>query len=70
MVRTAIAVVLLATLATGCLRVKPHQRQTLARPDMIIGSDAELRGGESHARSYREGSSGGGEAKAGGCGCT
>ena len=41
-----------------------HQRQTLARPDMMIGSDAEIRGGESHARSYREGSSGGGEAKA------
>jgi hypothetical protein len=36
---------------------------------MVIGADAELRGGESHARSYREGSSGGGEAKAGGCGC-
>ncbi|MBK9032123.1 MAG: DUF4266 domain-containing protein [Myxococcales bacterium] len=56
-------------LTTGCLRVKPHERQTLARPDMVIGSDAELRTGESHARSYREGSSGGGEAKAGGCGC-
>lgn len=56
-------------LATGCLRVKPHQRQVLARPDMTIGSDGELRAGESHARSYREGSSGGGAAKAGGCGC-
>jgi len=68
-VRTALTVVLLTTLATGCMRVKPHQRQTLARPDMVIGADAEIRGGESHARSYREGSSGGGEAKAGGCGC-
>lgn len=64
------AVVAACALAlTGCFRVKPHQRQTLARPDMVIGADGELRAGESHARAYREGSSGGGEAKAGGCGC-
>lgn len=68
MVRFAVVIVI-AALATGCLRVKPHQRQTLARPDMVIGADAELRTGEAHARAYREGSSGGGEAKAGGCGC-
>jgi Domain of unknown function (DUF4266) len=63
------AIVILCLLASGCLRVLPHQRQILARPDMVIGGDGELRSGESHARSYREGSSGGGEAKAGGCGC-
>ena len=63
------ALLLVVVLASGCLRVKPHQRQVLARPDMTIGSDGELRAGESHARSYREGSSGGGAAKAGGCGC-
>lgn len=61
----AIALVLM----TGCVRVKPHERQTLARPDMTIGTDGELRAGEEHARAYREGSSGGGEAHAGGCGC-
>jgi hypothetical protein len=64
--RFSIAVLLLAG---GCLRVQPHQRETLSRPDMTIGSDAEIRAGETHARSYREGSSGGGAAKAGGCGC-
>ena len=41
-------------LTTGCMRVKPYQRQTLARPDMVVGGDSEIRGGEAHA---------------GGCGC-
>ena len=63
------ALVLCAACTGACVRVLPHQRQTLARPDMIIGADGALRAGEDHARSYREGSSGGGEAHAGGCGC-
>ena len=69
--RRVISIAVLASVASlaGCVRVRPHERQTLARPDMVIGSDEALRGGAAHARSYREGSSGGGEAKAGGCGC-
>ncbi len=63
------AITISLVLVSGCVRVMPHQRQILARTDMVIGSDEDLRRGESHARSYREGSSGGGEAKAGGCGC-
>lgn len=69
MLRRIVLVVLVAATAAGCFRVRPHQRQTLARPDMVMGSDGELRAGEAHARAYREGSVGGGEAHAGGCGC-
>ncbi|MEZ4404007.1 MAG: DUF4266 domain-containing protein [Kofleriaceae bacterium] len=69
MLRTAIVFTMALASVGGCVRVKPHERQILARPDMEIGGDAELRAGESHARAYREGSSGGGEAHAGGCGC-
>lgn len=53
----------------GCAQVAPHERATLARPDMELGADADLRYGQEHAQSYREGSSGGGSVKAGGCGC-
>ena len=53
----------------GCARVKAHQRGTLARPDMELGAGSELGAGEQHARQYREGSTGGGNGKAGGCGC-
>jgi hypothetical protein len=46
----------------------PHERATLARPDMELGADADLRYGHEHAQSYREASSGGGFVKVGGCG--
>jgi len=52
-----------------CTRVEAHRRGTLARPDMELGTFSGLTGGEEHARAYREGSSGGARAKAGGCGC-
>ncbi|MGE0398240.1 MAG: DUF4266 domain-containing protein [Kofleriaceae bacterium] len=61
-------VVLLFSLAS-CVRVQAHQRETLARSDMELGAFESLSGGEDHARSYREGSSGGATTKAGGCGC-
>ena len=57
------------TAAVGCARVEAHRRGTLARPDMELGAFSGLTGGEDHARAYREGSSGGARAKAGGCGC-
>jgi Domain of unknown function (DUF4266) len=60
---------IVATSFAGCARVKAHQRGTLARPDMELGAASELAGGEQHARQYREGSIGGGNGKAGGCGC-
>lgn len=53
----------------ACARVAPYERETLARRDMEMGGHAELSSGEEHAQAYREGSSGGGSAKGGGCGC-
>ncbi len=66
-----LALVLLAGLAAGagCHRVSANQRETLARPDMELGAAPELGAGEEHARGYREGATGGGAGKAGGCGC-
>ena len=64
----ALLLVLAAALA-GCLRVQPHERERLARPEMILGDRDDLHRGESHARAYREGSSGGSDAQSGGCGC-
>jgi len=55
--------------SAGCARVAPYERETLARRDMELGGNAALVAGEEHAQAYREGSSGGGDAKGGGCGC-
>ncbi|MCG5055985.1 MAG: DUF4266 domain-containing protein [Myxococcales bacterium] len=59
----------LLSFLTGCLRVPPYLRETLARRDMTLGREAALRAGERHAQAYREGASGGGEVRSGGCGC-
>ena len=59
-----------ASLASAsCAAVAPYERETLSRSDMTLDSQAELQVGEEHARSYREGSSGAGRARGGGCGC-
>jgi hypothetical protein len=60
---------LVCAVGASCTRVKAHQRGTLARPDMELGAGSELGAGEQHARQYREGAIGGGNGKAGGCGC-
>lgn len=71
--RTPLCRLLLATLtlvcASSCARVAPYERGTLARKDMELGENADLAAGEEHGLAYREGSSGGGDAKGGGCGC-
>jgi hypothetical protein len=64
-------VLLLAGLSSSaaCVRVAPYERETLARRDMALARNGDIYYGEEHAHSYREGSSGGGDAKGGGCGC-
>lgn len=64
-----IRVALFLVITSGCARVAPYERGTLARKDMELGENADLAAGEEHAVAYREGSSGGGAAKGGGCGC-
>jgi hypothetical protein len=64
-----LAAAALLGLASGCATVPSWERSHLARPDMQLGDPAGLAAGEEHARAYREGSSGGGRVKGGGCGC-
>jgi hypothetical protein len=59
----------LLSLCTSAACVAPYERETLARRDMAAAKNAALTAGEEHALAYREGSSGGGDAKGGGCGC-
>ncbi|MES1171607.1 MAG: DUF4266 domain-containing protein [Bacteroidota bacterium] len=54
---------------SACAIVAPWQRETLARRDMALGQAPDLHRGEEHAQAYREGSSGGGQVRSGGCGC-
>lgn len=67
----AVARLLLISLVvlSGCARVAPYERGTLARSDMELGDNPDLAAGQEHGLAYREGSSGGGAAKGGGCGC-
>ncbi len=55
--------------AAGCATTHAWERERLAGRDMQLGEGSPLEAGEEHALSYREGSSGGGAAKGGGCGC-
>jgi hypothetical protein len=66
----AAALVLVAASGmSACVRVAPYERETLARRDMALTKNGDLAAGEEHAHAYREGASGGGDAKGGGCGC-
>ncbi len=65
---TALAAVLLGA-GAGCVRVKPWQRENLARRSMIHEQSPGEARFEGHVREAREGAAGGtGEAGAG-CGC-
>lgn len=63
-----IAAVILA-LAAGCVRVQPHQRETLARRSMNPAPAPDEQKLDDHVEEYREGSIGGSGAAGGGCGC-
>lgn len=54
--------------STGCVRVKPFEREAHARKTMQEreASDVKLEG---HVHEYREGSIGGSGVGGGGCGC-
>jgi hypothetical protein len=54
--------------ATGCTTVKPWQRGYLAKD--VMGTQDSLRASlDNHIYFSKEGSSGGGQAAGGGCGC-
>jgi hypothetical protein len=60
---------LLALLGVGCVRVKPYQREDLARRAMIDDQAPGERRFEQHAQGSREGAEGGSGEAGGGCGC-
>jgi Domain of unknown function (DUF4266) len=53
----------------GCVRVKPYQREHLARPSMVADRQPGETRFEQHARGSREGADGGTGEAGGGCGC-
>jgi hypothetical protein len=66
--RVTLALVALGS-ASGCAAVKPWERGTLAKPQMLFGSDVVEVQLEEHVFQYREGASGGFGFGGGGCGC-
>jgi hypothetical protein len=60
---------LLAAGSTGCVRVKPYQREHLARRSMLADREPGESRFDQHARGSREGADGGTGEAGGGCGC-
>lgn len=58
-----------ACLLAGCATVRPEDRERLADPSMSFDSSAMAARQKQHVVDNREGSTGGGSAKGGGCGC-
>ena len=65
--RKAFAITL--ALASGCVHVRPHQREALARRNMKFAPDPTEDELDLHMQEAREGSSGGYGSSGGGCGC-
>jgi len=67
--RIALGAALLLALAatTGCVKVAPYERGTLAHPTM--STDDVAIGVDAHVRGVSEGASGGLGGGGGGCGC-
>lgn len=57
------------TAAAGCTRVKPYQREYLARPAMVSDRDPGQMRFSQHQTGSREGADGGTGEPGGGCGC-
>jgi hypothetical protein len=62
-------VLLVALAAAGCVRVKPWQREHLARPEMVNDEEPGESRFHEHQRASREGAAGGSGQAGGGCGC-
>lgn len=57
------------TAASGCARVKPYEREFLARPAMVNDRDPGQMRFSQHQNGSREGADGGSGEPGGGCGC-
>ncbi len=63
------AFVCLALASAGCATVRPEQRAILADPTMQFDAPSPEQSALDHTLDNREGSTGGGSVKGGGCGC-
>jgi hypothetical protein len=61
--------VLLALASASCATVRPEQRAILADPTMQFDVQSADQAALDHALDNRQGSTGGGSVKGGGCGC-
>ena len=66
---TALMALLVVVGTSGCVTVRPEEREFLADSSMNFGSGGEADAHGSHILSNREGSFGAGEFSGGGCGC-
>lgn len=66
---TSLALLIAGALATGCVTVRPEEREYLADPAMTFGSEGTAAAQEEHVLSNREGAYGAGSVTGGGCGC-
>jgi hypothetical protein len=65
-----VAALLLALTAwSGCATVRPEEKEHLAEPSMAFTSGGATTTHEQHVLDNREGASGGGSTRGGGCGC-
>ena len=68
-VAVGIAALFATTVASGCVTVRPEDKEFLADPSMIFGSEGMRQAHDEHVFSNREGSFGAGGVSGGGCGC-
>jgi hypothetical protein len=67
--KVSFIILLLVLLTAGCTTVKPWQRGYLAKDVMTSPHDSLRSSLDNHIYFSKEGSSGGGQAAGGGCGC-
>jgi hypothetical protein len=68
-VKTLASIVVFAVMGSGCVVVKAHQRENLAKRAMTNDRDPGEARFLEHERGAREGATGGAGQPGGGCGC-
>jgi hypothetical protein len=64
-----VVVIMFAFAVGGCVRVKPYERELLAKPTMTFQPDPHEDVLDNHMLEAREGAAGGYGSAGGGCGC-
>ena len=68
--RLGLAMLILTCAAAACAPVQPWERGDLAKPHMALEPSPAVAALRAHVQESREGASGSGSAKGGGCGCS